>query len=111
MIQVVLAGARAKAVEDDDAGGGDTPGAAQRRQGGHAHHGNCKAIDVANLTTAESRRTLVYVRALVAPSWNIKNLLSMIRQFVAMPLGEGYTAEEQLTGEAQHGGLPTAQLG
>ena len=29
----------------------------------------------------------------------------MIRQFVAMALGEGYTAEEQLTGEAQHGGL------
>ena len=29
----------------------------------------------------------------------------LIQQFVAMPLGEGYTAEEQLTGEAQHGGL------
>ena len=29
----------------------------------------------------------------------------MVRQFVAMPLGEGYTAEEQLTGSAQHGGL------
>ena len=29
----------------------------------------------------------------------------MIRQFVAMPLGEGYTAEEQLTGEAEHGGI------
>ena len=29
----------------------------------------------------------------------------VIRQFVAMPLGEGYTAEEQLTGEAEHGGL------
>lgn len=29
----------------------------------------------------------------------------LIRQFVAMPLGHGYTAEEQLTGEAQHGGL------
>ena len=29
----------------------------------------------------------------------------LIRQFVAMPLGGGYTAEEQLTGEAQHGGL------
>lgn len=29
----------------------------------------------------------------------------VIRQFVAMPLGEGYTAEEQLTGAAQHGGL------
>jgi len=29
----------------------------------------------------------------------------VIRQFVAMPLGEGYTAEEQLTGEAAHGGL------
>lgn len=29
----------------------------------------------------------------------------LIRQFVAMPLGEGYTVEEQLTGEAEHGGL------
>ena len=29
----------------------------------------------------------------------------MIRQFVAMPLGAGYTAEEQITGEAEHGGL------
>jgi len=29
----------------------------------------------------------------------------LIRQFVAMPLGDGYTAEEQLTGEAEHGGL------
>lgn len=29
----------------------------------------------------------------------------VIRQFVAMPLGEGYTAEEQLTGEALHGGI------
>lgn len=28
-----------------------------------------------------------------------------IRQFVAMPLGEGYTAEEQLTHAAEHGGL------
>ena len=28
-----------------------------------------------------------------------------IRQFVAMPLGTGFTAEEQLTGAAQHGGL------
>ena len=29
----------------------------------------------------------------------------MIRQFVAMPLGGGYTVEEQITGEAEHGGL------
>jgi hypothetical protein len=29
----------------------------------------------------------------------------LIRQFVAMPLGEGYTAEEQITGSAEHGGL------
>lgn len=29
----------------------------------------------------------------------------IIRQFVAMPLGEGYTAEEQITGSAEHGGL------
>ncbi len=28
-----------------------------------------------------------------------------IRQFVAMPLGAGFTAEEQITGEAAHGGL------
>ncbi|MEO1527354.1 MAG: hypothetical protein AAFX06_18145 [Planctomycetota bacterium] len=31
-----------------------------------------------------------------------------IRQFVAMPLGSGYTAEEQLTGNAEHGGLQIA---
>ncbi|MFO1515093.1 MAG: hypothetical protein U1F83_19675, partial [Verrucomicrobiota bacterium] len=29
----------------------------------------------------------------------------VIRQFVAMPLGEGYTAEEQITGEAEFGGM------
>ena len=29
----------------------------------------------------------------------------VIRQFVAMPLGEGYTVEEQLTGDARCGGL------
>jgi hypothetical protein len=29
----------------------------------------------------------------------------IVRQFVAMPLGSGYTAEEQLAGEAEHGGL------
>ena len=28
-----------------------------------------------------------------------------IRQFVAMPLGKGFTAEEQLTGQAENGGL------
>lgn len=29
----------------------------------------------------------------------------LIRQFVAMPLGEGYSVEEQLTGAAEHGGI------
>jgi hypothetical protein len=29
----------------------------------------------------------------------------IIRQFVAMPMGAGYTAEEQITGKAEHGGL------
>ena len=29
----------------------------------------------------------------------------IIRQFIAMPLGAGYTAEEQITGRAEHGGL------
>ena len=28
-----------------------------------------------------------------------------VRQFVAMPLGQGYTAEEQVTGAAEHGGI------
>ena len=32
----------------------------------------------------------------------------LVRQFVAMPLGAGYTAEEQLTGEGVHGGLQIA---
>jgi len=31
-----------------------------------------------------------------------------VRQFVAMPLGEGYSAEEQLTGAAAYGGLQLA---
>ena len=29
----------------------------------------------------------------------------LIRQFVAMPLGAGYTVEEQITGAAEHGGI------
>jgi hypothetical protein len=29
----------------------------------------------------------------------------IIRQFVAMPLGTGYSAEEQITGKADHGGI------
>jgi len=29
----------------------------------------------------------------------------VVRQFVAMPLGAGFSAEEQLTGKAEHGGL------
>ncbi len=32
----------------------------------------------------------------------------IIRQFVAMPLGSGYSAEEQLTGKAEFGGLQIA---
>jgi hypothetical protein len=32
----------------------------------------------------------------------------IIRQFVAMPLGAGYTVEEQLTGKAEYGGLQLA---
>jgi hypothetical protein len=32
----------------------------------------------------------------------------VVRQFVAMPLGVGVTAEEQLTGAAEHGGLQIA---
>jgi hypothetical protein len=35
--------------------------------------------------------------------FNVGN--GQIRQFVAMPLGDGYTVEEQITGEAVHGGL------
>lgn len=32
----------------------------------------------------------------------------LVRQFVAMPLGSGYSAEEQITGEAENGGLQIA---
>ena len=32
----------------------------------------------------------------------------LVRQFVAMPLGDGYTAEEQLSGTGEHGGLQLA---
>ncbi len=32
----------------------------------------------------------------------------IVRQFVAMPLGGGYTLEEQLTGAAEHGGVQIA---
>lgn len=32
----------------------------------------------------------------------------VIRQFVAMPLGAGYSAEEQITGKGDHGGLQIA---
>ena len=31
--------------------------------------------------------------------------MGVIRQFVAMPLGAGYSVEEQLTGKAEHGGI------
>lgn len=34
----------------------------------------------------------------------------VIRQFVAMPLGEGYTAEEQLSGQAEWGGVQIAVI-
>ena len=34
----------------------------------------------------------------------------IVRQFVAMPLGAGYTAEEQLTGKAEHGGMQIMAL-
>lgn len=34
----------------------------------------------------------------------------VIRQFVAMPLGDGYSVEEQLTGEAEWGGLQISVL-
>lgn len=33
-----------------------------------------------------------------------------IRQFVAMPLGAGYSAEEQVTGRAEHGGLQVSAV-
>jgi hypothetical protein len=38
----------------------------------------------------------------------IKTGEGRVRQFVAMPLGQGYTVEGQLTGEERHGGLQVA---
>jgi len=34
-----------------------------------------------------------------------------VRQFVAMPLGAGYTAEERVTGRAEHGGAEARTTG
>ena len=34
----------------------------------------------------------------------------VVRQFVAMPLGSGYSVEEQITGKPEHGGLQMRRL-
>ena len=41
---------------------------------------------------------------------NTTTAAGVIRQFIAMPLGEGYSAEEQITGEARWGGLQIAVM-
>lgn len=68
--------------------------------------GKVNAVTGEPWTSALARKPQDY---LVAPSqpWldGFCVAKGRIRQFVAMPLGEGYTAEEQLTGVAEHGGL------
>ena len=46
---------------------------------------------------------LVTSRDVALYGFNVAN--ELVRQFVAMPLGDGYTAEEQVTGLAENGGL------
>ena len=68
--------------------------------------GKIDALTGENWTNKLSRRRQNY---LVVPDQPWLDGFSvgkgLIRQFVAMPLGQGYTAEEQLTGEGRHGGL------
>ena len=68
--------------------------------------GKINAVAGGNWQDELSRRPQDYIVAPGQPWLDGFNVgPSQIRQFVAMPLGAGYTAEEQLTGEAQFGGL------
>jgi len=68
--------------------------------------GKIDAITGAALTSGLSRNQQNYVVVPGQPwldGYCVRK--GIIRQFVAMPLGEGYTAEEQITHKAEHGGL------
>lgn len=68
--------------------------------------GKINAISGTPWTNALSKTPQDYVVLPVQP-WldGFSVSKGLIRQFVAMPLGKGYTAEEQLTGVAEHGGI------
>ena len=68
--------------------------------------GKINAVDGSGWTRTLSKTGQDYVVIPKQPwldGFNVSE--GYIRQFVAMPLGEGYTAEEQITGKAEHGGL------
>jgi hypothetical protein len=68
--------------------------------------GKINAVDGKQWTAGLARQPQNYVAVPPQP-WLDGYCVAkgIIRQFVAMPLGEGYTAEEQITGEAGHGGI------
>jgi len=68
--------------------------------------GKICAVSGENWSTTLNRDPQDYVVTPDQPwidGFNVEN--SKVRQFVAAPLGDGYTAEEQLTGEANTGGI------
>jgi hypothetical protein len=68
--------------------------------------GKINAVDGSSWSKQLSKREQDYVVIPEQPWLDGFNVTEdFIRQFVAMPLGEGYTAEEQVTGTAEHGGL------
>ena len=71
--------------------------------------GKTNAIDGRSWTERLTRGPQNYVVAPTQPwldGYCVKK--GVIRQFVAMPLGSGYTAEEQISGEAKYGGVQIA---
>jgi len=68
--------------------------------------GKINAVDGSNWSRALSIEGQDYVVSPEQPWLDGFNVAEgYIRQFVAMPLGEGYSAEEQITGKGEQGGL------
>ncbi|MDQ2867119.1 MAG: hypothetical protein M3R59_01705 [Verrucomicrobiota bacterium] len=81
---------------------------------GHKWHAASAKIAVGNINAVTGEGFTDAIRAhkqdyLVIPDqkWldGINSLSGRVKQFVAMPLGKGYTVEEQVTDEAKFGGI------
>lgn len=68
--------------------------------------GKVNAITGENWDNALANKPQDYVVTSMQPWLDGFNVTEgFIRQFVAMPLGDGFTAEEQITSQVEHGGL------